>query len=245
MRPLVYTGIWRPSQAKDLDRVMVSVNALAGRRSDFAVRRWILDSGAFTRLSRRLDHLSVGEYASLIRRWSACGTLEAAVCQDWMCEPHILSLTGLTVAEHQQRTTDGWLALKALDLGVYVMPVIQGFKPGEYAAHAETLAPHLETGAWVGVGSVCKRQGRPRSLSAVLTAILRVRPDLLLHGFGVKRTALRQADIAGRLYSVDSMAWSYAGRRLSPQRNNDASYAREWTEEVQNTPVTPSQGALL
>jgi hypothetical protein len=67
-------------------------------------------------------------------------------------------------------------------------------------------------GAYVGVGSVCKRDARPASILAVLHAILSVRPDLRLHGFGLKTTALTCAPIADLLYSADSMAWSFAAR---------------------------------
>lgn len=76
----------------------------------------------------------------------------------------------------------------------------------EYARHTKELSPHLEEGAWTGLGPVCKRQGRPAQLSAILTAVLNVRPGLRLHGFGVKTTALQRLDIASRLHSTDSMA---------------------------------------
>ena len=107
------------------------------------------------------------------------------------------------------------MQLRSRVSSVYVMPVIQGYWPLEYAAHVTQMSPYLEEYAWVGVGSVCRRNGRPDAISAVLSAILDVRPDLKLHGFGVKATALRRGDIRSRFYSVDSMAWSYAGRRRS------------------------------
>lgn len=49
--------------------------------------------------------------------------------------------------------------------------------------------------------------------NTVLDAILRLRPDLRLHGFGVKTTALANGAIRAALYSADSMAWSYNARR--------------------------------
>ena len=167
--------------------------------------------------------------------------------QDFMCEPLILNSTGLTVEAHQELTTSNYLALsEALQgSGLYVMAVIQGFAPEQYAAHVRDLSPHLETGAWVGVGSVCKRQGQPALLSAILTAILREREDLKLHGFGVKTTALQKADISERFHSVDSMAWSYAGRRMVPAQTHSATFCKEWTARVSNCDIQPSQSALL
>ena len=83
---------------------MVSINALEGRKGDFKVNDWILDSGAFTRLSHGVGHMPVERYAEQILRWNRCGKMVAAVCQDYMCEPFVLAKTGLSVAEHQRRT---------------------------------------------------------------------------------------------------------------------------------------------
>ena len=246
-RPLFYTGVHHPSLAAHLDRAILSVNCLATRKRDFQVRDWILDSGAFTRISRGLNHLDVGDYAAQALRWARCGHLEAVVQQDFMCEPFILQRTGQTVEVHQDWTTRNLAALRRelAGSGLYVMPVLQGWEPEQYAAHVGLLSAQLEDGAWVGVGSVCKRQGRPVAVSAILTAILRERADLKLHGFGVKTTALRKADIAGRLWSADSMAWSYAGRPLVPPQNHSAAYCLAWTEELSRCEVQPSQAAML
>ena len=216
--PTLYTGVHIPSHAHALERAMVSLNRLAHRKADFHPNHWIMDSSAFTRISSGKPHLPVAEYAAQINRWARCGTLEAAVAQDYMCEPFVLSVTGLSVREHQDLSTRNYLELLDQDPQAYIMPVIQGFTPAQYEQHVEQLSPHLPEGAWTGVGSICKRQGKPSAISAVLTAILKVRPDLKLHGFGVKTTALRQADIWDRLHSVDSAAWSYAARRRGPPK---------------------------
>ena len=158
------------------------------------------------------------DYARQAARWASCGTLDAVVTQDYMCEPHILDLTGLTVPQHQQLSTGNFLALRELVPHLYVMPVIQGYTPEEYADHARQLSPDLPDQAWTGVGSLCKRQGSPSRISAIITAIKNVRPDLKLHGFGLKTTALCRADIWHRFHSVDSAAWSYAARRRGQPR---------------------------
>lgn len=90
------------------------------------------------------------------------------------------------------------------------------------------------------MGSICKRNGTPDAISAVLTAILEVRPDLRLHGFGIKWTALRRADIAARFASVDSMAWSYAARREG-RDGNSTDECLAWARRVEEIQPSESQ----
>ena len=58
-----------------------------------------------------------------------------------------------------------------------------------------------------------KHNGNPNRIEDILLAIKTERPDLRLHGFGVKLTALKQPTVRALLHSSDSMAWSYAGRK--------------------------------
>jgi hypothetical protein len=197
---------------------MISVNVLANRKADFRVNDWILDSGAFSQLNRNGEwQLSVPAYAAQIERWSRCGNLVGAVSQDLMCEPFILAKTGLSVGQHQEHTIERYVQLTELSLrGVsqtYVMPVLQGYKPHEYSEHVRQYGNLLAKGAWVGVGSVCKRNGNPDAIEDVLLAIKSERGDLKLHGFGLKLTALERASIRALLETSDSMAWSDAARK--------------------------------
>jgi hypothetical protein len=219
-----FVGIHQPSDAKRLGPVFVSVNRLSGpkgRKAPFTDQPWILDSGAFTTIMRHGGYPDPpSAYAEHIRRWAG-PNLVAAVAQDYMCEPFMLAKTGLTVADHQRLTIERYDALRACDVGgVYVMPVLQGYAPADYAAHVRAYGRRLGSGAYVGVGSVCKRNGRPEAVLAVLRAILAVRPDLRLHGFGLKSTSLKVDAIRDRLASADSMAWSFAARREGRGRND-------------------------
>lgn len=216
-----YVGLHQPSDARHFDRCMVSVSRLRDRRSDFIVNEWMMDSGAFMELKlhgRYRD--SVATYAAHIRRWARCGRLIAAVAQDYMCEPFMLKRTGLDVATHQRLTIERYDALIAEQTGVYVLPVLQGYAPADYAAHLAQYGARLTPGAWVGVGSVCKRNGDPSAIRDVLYTIARARPDLQLHGFGIKRTALSSAVVREFLHSADSMAWSFAARRQGRNAND-------------------------
>ncbi len=235
-----FVGLHQPSDAKHFDSVFVSVNRIRNRKSPFVVGDWIMDSGAFTEISTHGCYRhSVKEYADQIKRWKDNGNLLAAVTQDYMCEAHILAKTGLTVAEHQRLTIERYDALVAEDTGVYIIPALQGWKPSEYADHVRQYGERLAYGAWVGVGGVCKRQGDPDAIAAVLLAIKRERPDLRLHGFGVKTTALQSGLIQELLYTADSMAWSYAARR-GGRNGNDWREAMAWTERITKAPVQQS-----
>src|SRR5690242_1788010 len=105
---------------------MISVNRLRNRKSDFEVNEWVLDSGAFTEISR-FGHYrnSVQIYAEEIKRWKTCGQLVGAVSQDFMTEPFILEKTGLTVKDHQRLTIERYDELLQCDTGVYILPVLQ------------------------------------------------------------------------------------------------------------------------
>lgn len=232
-----FTGLHQPSDAKNFAAAFVSVNRLRGRKGPFVVGDWIMDSGAFTEISThgRYRH-DVAEYAAEIRRWKGNGNLLAAVAQDWMCEPHIIARTGLSVQQHQQLTVERYDALLAEDTGVYIMPVLQGYAPADYVAHLAMYGDRLRGGAWVGVGSVCKRNGDPDQIAAVLLAIKRVRPDLRLHGFGLKTTALSSPLVRSLLETADSMAWSYAARREG-RNANDWREAVRWVENITAKPV--------
>ena len=157
MRPTFYIGIRDTYLGKSLPNTMVSINRLLKRKSCFEVGNWILDSGAFTRISSGKEHLPIDQYASAIEQWSKCGNLQAAVSQDYMCEPFILEITGLTVDDHQRLTIERYDALMATNPSVYILPVLQGFTPEEYQSHIQQYGKRLTLGAWVGVGSVCKR----------------------------------------------------------------------------------------
>jgi hypothetical protein len=238
-----FTGLHQPSDAKHFDAAFISVNRLRKRKSAFEVSDWILDSGAFTTILTHGDYPeSVEVYAAEIKRWSKNGNLLAAVAQDYMCEAHMLKITGKTILEHQQLTIERYDALMKCDVGgVYIMPVLQGYSPADYVRHIEMYGDRLKHGAWVGVGSVCKRNGDPRAIEAVLMAIKAVRPDLRLHGFGLKSTALSSWIVRELLFTADSMAWSFAARKQG-RNANDWREAKRWTDRIKDIPEPHQQG---
>jgi hypothetical protein len=233
-----FTGLHQPSDAKHVDAAFISVNRLRKRKGAFQVGDWIMDSGAFSTILTHGGYPHpVSEYAEQIKRWRHNGNLLATVAQDFMCEPAMLARTGLTVADHQRLTVERYDSLLASDVGVYVMPVLQGYDPQEYVDHIVMYGDRLAHGAWVGVGSVCKRNGNVRAIESVLLAIHSARPDLKLHGFGLKKTALGSGLVDRLLHTADSMAWSFAERRMRTGKQNDWRAAVRFKGEIDRRPI--------
>ena len=229
-----FIGLHQPADAKHFDMCFVSVNRLRTRKGPFAVKQWIMDSGAYTEVSLYGGYrTSVTEYAALICKWKSNGELLAAVAQDYPAEAHNLAKTGGTVEDHQRWTIERYDDLIAADTGVYILPALQGQTAAQYADHVRQYGARLQPGAWVGVGGICKRQGKPQDIIEVLRAILAVRPDLLLHGFGVKTTALRSPEIAEMLTTADSMAWSFHARK-NGRNGNSWREADAWRRKILN-----------
>lgn len=212
---MFFVGMDDVCNAWRVKRTFISINRLRGRIRGFPVNDWILDSGAFTTIERHGGYPDPPRlYAAHVRHWSRNGNMLAAISQDYMCEPFMVARTGLSVGEHQRLTIERYNALMGHDLaGAYLMPVIQGYEPDEYRRHLSAYDERLAEGAWVGVGTVCKRNANPVAVLGVLAAIHAERPDLRLHGFGLKTTALRNMAVRLHLHSADSMAWSFHARR--------------------------------
>lgn len=181
----------------------------------------LLDSCAFTELTNhRYYQHTVEEHAAQIRYACTIADVEIAVAQDYMCEDFVLARTALSVFDHQNMTITRYDELAAQDLPCPIMPVLQGYSPNEYVNHLKQYGDRLKPGMWVGVGSVCKRNADPMSVFMVLNAISFFRPDLRLHGFGLKATALECKKIRELLYSADSAAWSFAARKQGRNQND-------------------------
>jgi hypothetical protein len=210
---IFFVGLHHPNHAAHFDECFISVNRLRDRKSDFQVKDWIMDSGAFTEISTYGGYrCNVDEYISQIERWRYVGNMRAAVTQDWMCEPFIIQKTGYTVLEHQKLTITRYDQI-CERTDCCIMPVLQGYEIGDYLDHLDMYGDRLTPGMWVGVGSICKRNSDVAQIEDILDAIRSMSCGLRLHGFGIKTTALQSASVTDALYSADSMAWSFAARR--------------------------------
>lgn len=240
-----YLGTHRPNWLWQIHDVplFISHRVLRHRRTPFpkATTPWALDSGGFTELNLYGEwRTTPEEYVATVRRYDhELGCMEWASPQDWMCEPWVLAKTGLTVEEHQKRTTDNYLQLidMAPDLGF--VPVLQGWDNDDYQRHAdayEAAGVDLASLPLVGIGSVCRRQATGAIAGVFDSLIAR---GLSMHGYGVKSAGLAQ--YADALTSADSLAWSYGARQDALQgirhceKNTCANclhYALEWRDRV-------------
>lgn len=180
-----------------------------------AVTGWALDSGGFTELSA-YGGWQLGpnprQYArSVLTYKQQIGLLDWAAPQDWMCEPHIIAKTGLSVSEHQRRTVANYLDLRAINDTLPFIPVLQGWTVDDYLHHIDMYTAagvDLSTAPLVGVGSVCRRNATAE-ICAIFGAI-HDRGVTRLHGFGVKRSGIRHG--GHLLATADSMSWSVEAR---------------------------------
>ena len=197
-----------------------------------------MDSGGFTELSTHGCWTTTArEYARDAKRIAdEVGRCVFAAQQDWMTEPWILDRTGFNVREHQRRTVDNLLELRALQPSMRWLPVLQGWTLGDYLNHLEEFdraGVDLREEVAVGIGSVCRRQRvtRPTHIAMILHA-----EGLRLHGFGIKVSGLRW--MAPLLSSADSMAWSFAARkdaqagRAPSNARNSFSHALVWRDNI-------------
>jgi hypothetical protein len=233
-----FTGMHQPCDLHRVASAFVSVNRLRRYKKPVLMQDIIMDSGAFTELLNYGEYRhDVEEYGAEVMRWKQMigSKLLAAVSQDYMCEPFILGKTGKTVLEHQRLTIQRYDRLLRCTEGVTIIPVLQGYAPAEYVTHIAMYGDRLSHGAWVGVGSVCKRNGDPEAIEEVLWAIKYERPDLKLHGFGLKMTALRSSLVRSLLHTADSMAWSFSARKQG-RNANSWKEALAWGDKIRELP---------
>jgi hypothetical protein len=93
----------------------------------------------------------------------------------------------------------------------------------------------------VGVGSVCKRNTSVGEIEDIIGAVNAAAPELRLHGFGVKTTALKSDFLWNILHSADSMAWSYAARKQG-RNAHDPMEAHRFVAKIKSQ---HRQGALF
>lgn len=142
------------------------------------------------------------------------------------------------VKDHQELTIHRYAEihyeLRRIGCQVYLMPVIQGYEIEEYLECVQMYedAGFLPPGAYVGIGSVCKRNSNAHTVEGLLEALRERRPDLRMHGFGLKVTALKSPTVRRILESSDSMAWSYAARKQG-RNQNCWTEAAKYVERVQ------------
>jgi len=201
-----------------------------------------VDSGGFSELSLYGKWtITPQEYVKDLERLQDLGLkITWAAQQDMMVESIMLEKTGLTIKEHQRRTVQNLIELRAFNSSIHFIPVLQGQTLNDYFSHFEMFEVagfDLRNEPVVGVGSVCRRQSS-NEIGYIMKSLHS--KGLKLHGFGVKIDGLKK--YRQHLVSSDSLAWSY-GARFNPPcapcalRNvkncaNCLHYALKWRQKV-------------
>lgn len=239
-----YLGVHQPiwlTRVPDIP-LLVSHRRLGHRRTlPRATTEWALDSGGFTELQLHGRwQTDEKDYVRAVRRYAdEIGNLTWAAPQDWMCEHHILTRTGLTVREHQRRTVRNLVRLRELAPELPWVPTLQGWTLTDYERCADLYdraGIDLAAEPLVGIGTVCRRQS-----SADVERIMRAfaTRELNLHGFGIKITGLNR--YAEALSSSDSMSWSMRGRYVpgcGPSHRTESNclrFALSWYRQIRTT----------
>lgn len=197
------------SGTKHFSHALISINRLLNRRSQFKVQNWILDSGAFTRLSNKSSHLSTRKYAKIANFFYDSGNLEAVVTQDYLPIAKFLRQSKLTVKQCQQLTVNRYELLQSLlRPEIYQMPVLQGIEPSNYAQHLQLYQARILPEAWVGVGNLVGRS--ISEIEEIVVNIAELRKDIRLHGFGIKLSHVKNPLVKKLFYSSDSANGSFS-----------------------------------
>jgi hypothetical protein len=226
-----YVGVCRVDRvipdSTIFDHVFISVDELYGQTFKFKANNWIMDSGGFNEIRKYGTYRhSPQRYADEIARWTDCGKFEMAVAQDYPCDALSRAASGIVfdmlpeyyqagrrvanpelVRLHQELSVERYDLLLDCKPVVPIMPALQGVTAADYAEHVRMFGNRLKKDMRVCVGGLVWRSTRPRQIAQILEAIKSVRPDLRLHGLGLKKAALKSHEVCEALYSTDSMAW--------------------------------------
>lgn len=227
-----YVGLHELNLAHWCDRFCVSVNRLRlpKRKAMRTVPgRILLDSGGATEIINHGHYRkSPEEHLAIVEAFLATNQVDAVCPQDWICGIG-RGATGLSVEEHQERTTASYRYLsKALRGKAYVMPILQGESPDDYIRHLRQY--DIRSDAWVGVGSLKGRKSK--EVVAILDSLKDVSPRLMMHGFGLGLKMTKQQRISKPLFSADSMAWAVQARRRKMRAAQYRDFVREYLMKV-------------
>lgn len=233
--------------------LFLSLKRLYKERKPFVVRDWAIDSGAFSEISTHGCWTATPEEFVERVRWVHTwpgNPPDFVAPQDFMCEPHIIQKTGLSIREHQRLTVENLVHLRELAPEIPWMPVLQGWELDDYFECVEMYAQagvDLLKEPIVGVGSVCRRQRTQEGCDIVIAMCSLGLP---IHAFGFKISGLAQ--VGHSIASADSFSWSYNARMNShscsacppgtcASATNCIHYAEKWAREEVESVIRSSE----
>jgi hypothetical protein len=198
---------------------------------------------------------SVRQYVELARQLKPSWWAQ----MDWCCEPQIAK-DNRDVAQRIELTVVHLHECQRIAASENVprpMPVLQGWKPGDYCRGPAYDEP-FEWPELVGIGSVCRRHmNGPDGLFAVMEALNAAVPHhVRFHLFGVKSQAIAKLleEFPARVASMDSMAWNVEARWQatkagSRDKEREARIMAEWyhkqSAQIASPTISDEQLLLL
>lgn len=194
----------------------------------------ILDSGGFTEIGKHGEYSFSKEY--YFDKIDNKIHPDVFVCMDWMCEPGQIRKSGLSVEEHIKKTvSNASEILNEYDGKSEPMVVIQGWEIEDYLHCIDRLKEQDCIVERMGIGSIC-REGQKDRVKNIILSIKDELPNVKLHGFGIKKTFLKDKEIVDALYSSDSFAWSWANQyKFDFRGKNRREFLGVWAREVELT----------
>jgi hypothetical protein len=209
-----YIGVWNTKLAQHAPFFIMSYRQLR-KVTKFSVnKQWIMDSGAFQELYINGKYTyDINDYLEYVKKFNPT----VFVNMDYMCEPLMLRRINSTVRKNQLLTIDNHIKIKdKLDkenIKSKFMGVIQGWELNDYLEHIDDYKSYGLMEEYMGIGSVCRRT-KLDNITSIIKSIKKKLPNVKLHGFGVKLHVFQLCpQTIKMLYSSDSSAWSYSGRK--------------------------------
>jgi hypothetical protein len=189
---------------------------------------WFIDSGGFS-VQKKFHHYptSIDDYIAYLSEYD--DQIDKYTLRDWVCDLALLREADRDVRTHQEWSIrDHVYCLEAAedaDLTAEPVAVLQGHDLEEYLWSFDYLEEHGLASPTLGIGSIL----RPNKTSEVRAIIQELRDAIpskyALHGFGISKTVLEDAETLRALDSADTTSW-----------HSKAAHARvtdpEWADRV-------------
>lgn len=172
--------------------------------------KWFIDSGGYSVQKKFHEYpSSIDDYIDYLAEHD--DHIEQYALRDWVCDPTLLRDSGRDIRTHQEWSIrDHVYCLEAAeDAGISADPVavLQGHTRDEYLWSFDYLREHGLASPTLGIGSIL----RPHKTSEVRAIIQGLRAEIpqkySLHGFGISKTVLEDAETLRALDSADTTSW--------------------------------------
>lgn len=148
------------------------------------------------------------EYLDYVEKYEP----EYFALRDYPCEKKLLREIDRTVEKNLEMTIDRHINLMDLlddrDIKSEPVSVIQGKDTSDYLKCIEMFEDHNLITPYIGIGTLCGRSAN-EVIKKVVKTVREQLPNKKIHGFGIKKSALKIGEIFRKLDSADSQAYEY------------------------------------